>query len=257
VWAIGAIMAELYTLRPLFPGTSESDEIFRICSVLGTPTHETWPEGLKLASNMGFKFPQFAQTPLEKLIPNASREAIQLMKDLLTFDPSKRPTCQQALQYPYFQVGASPRLFIKPRDEEREMFRFEEEKHRQSKRRKPSPSQTTTYSQFRTDNIPKFSTQPSTKPIGTIHATGMTKISPIPFGQSGGFRSTSRFMQNARFIPGVPSKFDQQFPKRSPSVLQEEIMSDNLYNFDDSSYSFAPKRKKYEGSSMRAFDPLN
>ena len=58
MWAIGAIMAELYTLRPLFPGTSESDEIFRICSVLGTPTHETWPEGLKLASNMGFKFPQ-------------------------------------------------------------------------------------------------------------------------------------------------------------------------------------------------------
>jgi hypothetical protein len=30
-------MAELYTLRPLFPGTSEVDEIFKICQVLGTP----------------------------------------------------------------------------------------------------------------------------------------------------------------------------------------------------------------------------
>lgn len=38
IWAIGCIMAELYTLRPLFPGTSELDEIFRICSILGTPT---------------------------------------------------------------------------------------------------------------------------------------------------------------------------------------------------------------------------
>lgn len=31
-------MAELYTLRPLFPGSSEVDMIFKICSVMGTPT---------------------------------------------------------------------------------------------------------------------------------------------------------------------------------------------------------------------------
>ena len=31
-------MAEVYTFRPLFPGNSEVDEIFKICSVLGTPT---------------------------------------------------------------------------------------------------------------------------------------------------------------------------------------------------------------------------
>jgi hypothetical protein len=35
--AVGCIMAELYTFRPLFPGNSEIDEIFKICSVLGTP----------------------------------------------------------------------------------------------------------------------------------------------------------------------------------------------------------------------------
>ena len=38
IWAMGCIMAELYTLRPLFPGTSEIDEIFKVCAVLGTPT---------------------------------------------------------------------------------------------------------------------------------------------------------------------------------------------------------------------------
>lgn len=58
MWACGAIMAELYTLRPLFPGSSETDEIFKICAVLGTPTHATWPEGMKLAAAMNFKFPQ-------------------------------------------------------------------------------------------------------------------------------------------------------------------------------------------------------
>merc|ERR1719397_1622275 len=35
IWAVGCIMAELYTCRPLFPGNSEIDEIFKICSVLG------------------------------------------------------------------------------------------------------------------------------------------------------------------------------------------------------------------------------
>lgn len=36
IWAVGCIMAELYTLRPLFPGNSEVDEVFKICQVLGT-----------------------------------------------------------------------------------------------------------------------------------------------------------------------------------------------------------------------------
>ncbi|KAL7000275.1 cyclin-dependent kinase [Sarracenia purpurea var. burkii] len=38
MWAMGAIMAELFTLRPLFPGSSEADEIYKICSVIGFPT---------------------------------------------------------------------------------------------------------------------------------------------------------------------------------------------------------------------------
>lgn len=36
IWAVGCIMAELYTLTPLFPGNSEVDEILKICQVLGT-----------------------------------------------------------------------------------------------------------------------------------------------------------------------------------------------------------------------------
>ncbi|KAM4835413.1 serine/threonine-protein kinase MAK isoform 2-T4 [Thomomys bottae] len=105
VWAVGSIMAELYTLRPLFPGTSEVDEIFKICQVLGTPKKSDWPEGYQLASSMNFRFPQFAPINLKTLIPNASNEAIQLMTEMLSWDPKKRPTASQALKHPYFQVG--------------------------------------------------------------------------------------------------------------------------------------------------------
>ena len=81
--AVGCIMAELYTFRPLFPGNSEIDEIFKICSVLGTPDRSDWPEAYKLAAAMNFKFPQFSPTPLEALVTTASREALVLMTDML------------------------------------------------------------------------------------------------------------------------------------------------------------------------------
>ncbi|XP_058232456.1 serine/threonine-protein kinase MAK isoform X3 [Hemibagrus wyckioides] len=105
MWAVGCIMAELYTLRPLFPGNSEVDEIFKICQVLGTVKKTDWLEGHQLAAAMNFRFPQCVPTPLKTLIPNASNEALTLMKDLLHWEPKKRPTAVQALRYPYFQVG--------------------------------------------------------------------------------------------------------------------------------------------------------
>ncbi|MEW5296929.1 MAG: hypothetical protein WDW36_000175 [Sanguina aurantia] len=108
MFAMGAIMAELYTLRPLFPGTSEADEIYKICSVMGTPTSSTWPDGVKLAAAMSFRFPQFSVTPLQKIITNASPEAIDLITAMCQWDPNKRPTAVQALQHPYFSVGMRP-----------------------------------------------------------------------------------------------------------------------------------------------------
>ena len=104
IWAVGCIMAELYTFRPLFPGNSEIDEIFKICSVsiekveiscvetddfspnhqvIGTPDKREWSEGFKLAAAMNFKFPQFSATPLSTLMPNASQEAVALITDML------------------------------------------------------------------------------------------------------------------------------------------------------------------------------
>jgi protein kinase len=98
-------MAEMYTLRPLFPGSSEADELYKICSVLGTPTSTTWAEGLKLAAAMNFRFPQFSPTPLGKVLTSASAEAVDLIQGLCAWDPNARPTVQQALAHPYFQVG--------------------------------------------------------------------------------------------------------------------------------------------------------
>jgi serine/threonine protein kinase len=87
-----------YLLQPLFPGTSEISQIKVICSILGTPTPDIWPEGKRIATS----FPMMPSVPLATLLPNASLPAIQLLQDLLQWNPARRPTAQQALKYPFF-----------------------------------------------------------------------------------------------------------------------------------------------------------
>lgn len=37
---------------------SEADEIYKICSILGTPNKNIWAEGLQLADGISYQFPQ-------------------------------------------------------------------------------------------------------------------------------------------------------------------------------------------------------
>lgn len=103
MWAMGAIMAELFTLRPLFPGISEADEIYKICSVVGTPRESSWSEGLLLAEMLNYQFPEFGGIDLSVLLPSASASAVNLISSLCSWDPRKRPTAAMALQHPFFQ----------------------------------------------------------------------------------------------------------------------------------------------------------
>ncbi|KAG2283002.1 hypothetical protein Bca52824_054222 [Brassica carinata] len=103
MWAMGAILAELLSLCPLFPGASEADEIYKVCNVIGSPTQETWLEGLNLASVINYQFPQLPGVHLSSLMPYASVEAINLVERLCSWDPNNRPTAARALQHPFFQ----------------------------------------------------------------------------------------------------------------------------------------------------------
>lgn len=116
IWAAGAIMAELYLGKPIFPGISEQDQMYKIVNILGPPNSHVWPECGKLLSKTSFRFPQVTSTALSTLMPNASSQAIDLMNQLFQYDPSKRPSASQALQHPFFTQsnGFSPRMNISP-----------------------------------------------------------------------------------------------------------------------------------------------
>eukprot|EP00826_Nyctotherus_ovalis_P064050 TRINITY_DN9390_c0_g2_i6.p1 TRINITY_DN9390_c0_g2~~TRINITY_DN9390_c0_g2_i6.p1 ORF type:complete len:404 (+),score=94.64 TRINITY_DN9390_c0_g2_i6:111-1322(+) len=101
IFALGTIMAELYTHKPLFPGINERDQLIKECEVLGTPSYKDWPEGHKLAAKAGFEFPQLKKLLREK-VAKASDEAINLMLSMMSFNPTKRLTASQCMAHPYF-----------------------------------------------------------------------------------------------------------------------------------------------------------
>jgi len=48
IFALGCIMAEMFTGEPLFPGSSEADQLIRMSKLLGNPP-STWYEGNVMA----------------------------------------------------------------------------------------------------------------------------------------------------------------------------------------------------------------
>ncbi|CAF4199323.1 unnamed protein product, partial [Adineta steineri] len=60
---------------PLFPGSSEIDEMFKICAVMGTPNRDEWAEGYMLATKLSFRWPQCARTDFKKIIHSSNSDA--------------------------------------------------------------------------------------------------------------------------------------------------------------------------------------
>jgi meiosis induction protein kinase IME2/SME1 len=69
MWAVGAMAVEIATLKPLFPGGNEVDQVWRICEIMGSPGNwysksgtklggGEWKDGIKLAQKLGFSFPK-------------------------------------------------------------------------------------------------------------------------------------------------------------------------------------------------------
>lgn len=105
MWAVGAILAELFTLCPIFPGESEADQFYKICRILGKPDWTAFPDAKNLSHLINICYSEFHPANLSDIIPNASLEAIDLITQLCAWDPQRRLTAEQALQHPFFHVN--------------------------------------------------------------------------------------------------------------------------------------------------------
>jgi len=101
MWSVGCIFAEMVTGRPLFPGTSEKDQLLKIFMLLGTPTPDTWPGMTKLPQYKS-DFPIHQPRDLSKLFPTLQKPGIELLTLFLKYDPDHRTTAKQAMGHLYF-----------------------------------------------------------------------------------------------------------------------------------------------------------
>jgi len=101
IFAMGCIAAELFMGQPLFPGKNESDQLYRICAVLGRPS-PSWGEGYQRAINIGFVFPKFVPVDLNSVVTGASNEALDVIKRMLVWEPEMRPSAEELLSHKYF-----------------------------------------------------------------------------------------------------------------------------------------------------------
>ena len=106
VWAVGCMLYELLTTRPLFPGKHELDQITRIHQVVGTPSRDVLAQFRKNPNTqISFSFPTRHPQDFRKLLSGVqvSNNTLDLLSKLLTYDPRERITAQQALNHPCFE----------------------------------------------------------------------------------------------------------------------------------------------------------
>ncbi|KAF8395023.1 hypothetical protein HHK36_018962 [Tetracentron sinense] len=104
VWSVGCIFMELMNKRPLFAGRDHVHQMRLLTELLGTPSE----------SDIGFvrnedarryirQLPTHPRQPFTKIFPHVHPVAIDLIEKMLTFDPTKRITVEEALAHPYFE----------------------------------------------------------------------------------------------------------------------------------------------------------
>lgn len=112
VWSVGCILAEMLSGRPLFPGRDYHNQLWLIMEVLGTPNSEDYYNiKLKRAREYIRLLPfckKVLLTELFGLVPNVNPMAIDLLEQLLAFNPAKRITVEKALQHPYLLLYHDP-----------------------------------------------------------------------------------------------------------------------------------------------------
>ena len=142
IWAFGAVAAEVINFAPLFPGSNEFDQIWKILQILGSPTmpelfvHNNnnnnnikssisgigsrsnphgnqnciipfggfWNEAKPLASNLGIELPNEPGTNIHEIVPCIKDNSLrQVIQSCLLWDPLARPDANQLSKMSYFK----------------------------------------------------------------------------------------------------------------------------------------------------------
>jgi len=110
MWSVGCILGEVLGGRPMFPGSSTMNQLERIIEVTGQPTKGdidsfNSPYASTMLENL---LPPVPRT-LAEMYPNAPADALDLLRNTIHLNPSKRLTAQQALEHAYVAQFHNPK----------------------------------------------------------------------------------------------------------------------------------------------------
>ncbi|KAF2706800.1 serine/threonine-protein kinase MAK [Pleomassaria siparia CBS 279.74] len=212
IWAVGAMAVEIATLKPLFPGGNEVDQVWRVCEIMGSPggwvnKHGQrvgggeWKDGVRLAQKLGFSFPKMAPHAMDTILqtPQWPASLATFVTSCLMWDPRNRPTSTQALATDYFQDAFDP-LRLKS-SSSRLLIRKKSDLSGKDSHDSPSiTSKTSSWlrrSLVARDNAPAVPPHNPVQPISPAHST--------PAAASPSTKTRPHVPKRATWTNGVPS----------------------------------------------------
>ncbi|KAG6876978.1 hypothetical protein C0992_011161 [Termitomyces sp. T32_za158] len=126
IWSLGCILAELLGRKPLFKGRkyvleisrkfapdlpvfSYIDQLNQVLKYVGTPSEDALR---RMSSSRAQEYirslPYKPKIQFSTVFPDATPLAIDLLSQMLCFDPSKRISGEDALNHPYFHLWHHP-----------------------------------------------------------------------------------------------------------------------------------------------------
>ncbi|KAF8334843.1 CMGC/CDK/CDK8 protein kinase [Amanita rubescens] len=123
-WAIGCVLAELASLRPIFKGEEakvegkkttgslpfQRDQVLKILEVLGTPDESDWPNLIYMSEYQNMKRLDPYPNRLHEWCQSRLRSplAYDLLRLLFVYNPDNRLTAKEALRHKWFSEDPKP-----------------------------------------------------------------------------------------------------------------------------------------------------
>ena len=99
IWSFGCLMAEMFLLEPLFPGSTDFEMINLIFSFIGFSKEDD----KVLKPQLHINFRERPKDIFENTFDTAEKDSIDLMSKMLVANPNKRITVEEILQHPFLK----------------------------------------------------------------------------------------------------------------------------------------------------------